>query len=99
MPFVFAFIAFNILDLDGSNLGSLTRCFEHSIVDAEVAASLRVEPSPERFEYYDDAQLMTANGSPDRARCDRAQLRALSRLEKARSHLYHVSLPRDSVPG
>jgi hypothetical protein len=26
-------------------------------------------------------------------------LRALSRLEKARTHLYHVSLPRDSVPG
>jgi hypothetical protein len=98
MPFVFAFIAFNILDLDGSNLGSLTRCFERSIVDLDVAASLRVEPSPERFEYYDDAQILT-NDSPGRARWKTVELRALSRLETASSHLYHVSLPRDSVPG
>jgi hypothetical protein len=99
MPFVFAFIAFNILDLDGSNLNSLTRSFERSILDADVAASLRVDPSPERFEYHDDAQILTANDFPDRARYRTIELRTLSRLEKARSHLYHVSLPRDSVPG
>jgi hypothetical protein len=99
MPFVFAFIAFNILDLDGSNLASLTRCFERSVVDADLAASSCLDPPPQRFEYFDDEQILTANDSPDRARCRTAQLRSLSRLEKARSHLYHVSLPRDAVPG
>ena len=99
MPFVLTFIAFNLLDLDGSNLASLTRCFDHFIVDAEVAASPRMDPLPERFEYLDQEQILTADDSPDRARCLTAQLRSLSRLEKARSHLYHVSLPRDSVPG
>jgi len=99
MPFVLTFIAFNLLDLDGSNLASLTRCFDHFIVDAEVAASPRMDLLPERFEYLDQEQILTADDSPDRARCLTAQLRSLSRLEKARSHLYHVSLPRDSVPG
>jgi hypothetical protein len=32
-------------------------------------------------------------------RCQTIELRALSRLEKARTHLYQVSLPRASVPG
>jgi hypothetical protein len=32
-------------------------------------------------------------------RYETIELRALSRLEKAKTHLYHVSLPRDSVPG
>ena len=98
-PFVFAFIAFNLLDLDGSNLLSLTRCFGHFVVDADVAASPRMDPLPERFEYFDEKQILTADDSPDRARCLTAQLRSLSRLENARIHLYHVSLPRDSVPG
>jgi len=42
MPFVFAFIAFNILDLDGSNLISFTRSFEHSMIDADIATAPRI---------------------------------------------------------
>ena len=99
MPFVFAFIAFNILDLDGSNLISFTRCFERSMIDADIAAAPRIEPLPERFEYFENKRILTATDSSDRARWHTSELRALSRLEKARTHLYHVSLPRDSVPG
>src|SRR5258705_10282235 len=99
MPFVFAFIAFNILDLDGSNLISFTRCFERSMIDADIAAAPRIDPLPERFEYFENKHVLIANDSPDQARWHTSELRALSRLEKARAHLYHVSLPRDSVPG
>ena len=100
MPFVFAFIAFNILDLDGSNLASLTKCFERFIIDAEPAAATRVDPLPERFDNFEnDHLLLTLDDSSDRAHYQTIELRALSRLEKARTHLYHVSLPRDSVPG
>ena len=99
-PFVFAFIAFNILDLDGSNLTSLTKCFDRFVVDAEIGAATRVDPLPERFEPFEnDHRLLTLDDSSDRVRYYTNELRALSRLEKARSHLYHVSLPRDSVPG
>ena len=100
MPFVIAFIAFNILDLDGSNLASLTRSFDRFVIDAEIGAATRVDPLPERFEPFDkDHRLLTLDNSSDRARYHTNELRALSRLEKARTHLYHVSLPRDSVPG
>ena len=99
MPFVFVFIAFNLLDLDGSNLASLTRCFDHFIVDADVAASPRIDPLPERFDYLETKRILVTPDSPDPVRCHLNELRSASRLEKARSHLYHVSLPRDSVPG
>ena len=100
MPFVFAFIAFNLLDLDGSNLASLTRFFDRFVTDAEVAGATRIDPLPERLEDLEnDRPLLTIGHSSDRARHERMELRALSRLEKARSHLYHVSLPRDAVPG
>ncbi len=99
MPFVFAFIAFNILDLDGSNLLALTRCARWSIVDADIGTSPRIDPLPERVQRFDNEQTLAPNHLPDQARWKIAALRALSRLEKARTHLYHVSLPRDSVPG
>jgi hypothetical protein len=99
MPFVFVFIAFNLLDLDGSNLASLTRCFDHFIVDADVAASPRIDPLPERFEHLANNDFQTTYHASVHARCHMSELRSPSRLEKARSHLYHVSLPRDSVPG
>jgi hypothetical protein len=99
MPFVFAFIAFNILDLDGSNLGSLSKCFDRLAIEGDIAASPRVDPFPERVEYLNSDRTFTPNDPPDYARFQTAEIRALSRLEKARNHLYHVSLPRDSVPG
>ena len=99
MPFVLAFIAFNVLDLDGSNLGSLSKCFDRLAIEGDVGASPRVDPLPERVEYFENEQIRTANDSRDRARWQLIELRALSRLEKARTHLYNVSLPRDSVPG
>jgi hypothetical protein len=99
MPFVFVFIAFNLLDLDGSNLASLKRCFDHFIVDADVAASPRIDPLPERFDYLDTKRILVTPDSPDPVRWHLSVLRSPSRLEKARSHLYRVSLPRDSVPG
>ncbi len=99
MPFVIAFIAFNLLDLDGSNLASLTRCFDHLIVDADLAGSPRIDPLPKRFAYLETERILVTPNSPDPVRCHMSELRSPSRLEKARSHLYHVSLPRDSVPG
>ena len=99
MPFVLAFIAFNILDLDGSNLASLTKCFDRWVIDADVGPSPRVDPLPERVEYLENDHLLNPADSPDQAHWKIVELRALSRLAIARTHLYHVSLPRDAVPG
>jgi hypothetical protein len=99
MPFVFAYIAFNVLDLDGSNLISLTRYFERSIIDCDIEVAPRLDPLLERTDYLEGDHILTPNNSPDQVRCNTTELRTLTRLEKARTHGYHVSLPRDSVPG
>src|SRR5437660_11818083 len=95
MPFVFAFIAFNILDLDGCNLASLSKCVDRWVIDVDLSASLRVDPLPQRLEFFEGHTQRILKNAPDQARWKVADIRALSRLEKARSHLYHVSLPRD----
>ena len=99
MPFVIAFIAFNILDLDGSNLASLTRSLDRFVIDAELGAATCIDPLPEEFDNFENDHPLTLDDSSDRVRYQTIELRARSRLEKARTHLYHVSLPRDSVPG
>ncbi len=99
MPFVFAFISFNLLDLDGSNLASFTRYFERSIIDGDVGTDARIDPLPERVECLGSEWISIPKDSRDFARFQGAELRVIARLEKARTHRYHVSLPRSSVPG
>src|SRR6266404_1927049 len=89
MPFVLAFIAFNILDLDGSNLGSLSKCFDRLAIEGDVGVTPRVDPLPERVESLNNDRILTPTDSRDQAHWEIAELRALSRLEKARTHLYH----------
>jgi len=99
MPFILAFIAFNLLDLDASDLAALTRCFDHFVVDADLTAPRGVDPLPENFDYPQTKAHQNFAESPRSDRCYMRELRSPSRLEKVRTHLYHVSLPRDSVPG
>ena len=94
-----AFIAFNVLDLDGSNLESLTKCFDRLAIEGVIGASPWVDPPPKRVEYLKNDRVLTPNDSPDQTRWQITERRAPSRLEKARTHRYHVSLPRDAVPG
>ena len=97
---MFAFIAFNILDLDGSNLELLTKCFDRlAIIEGAIGASPRVDPLPKCVEYLKSERVLTPNDSPDQACWQITERRAPSRLEIARTHRYHVSLPRDAVPG
>jgi len=96
MPFVFSFIAFNLLDLDGSNL---TKCFDRLIIDGDINAVPRFDPIPDRNECFKDARLLTSNVTLEDGQFRVVAARGPSRLEKARNHLYHVSLPRDAVPG
>ena len=94
-----AFIAFNILDLDSSNLEPLTKCFDRLAIEGPIGESPRVDPLPKRVEYLKNERVLTPIDSPDRACWQITERRAPSRLEIARTHRYHVSLPRDAVPG
>ena len=99
LPFVCTFISFNLLDLDGSNLESFTRYFERSIIDGDVGTDARFDPLPERVESLGSEWISIPKDSRDFARFQGAELHVIARLEKARTHRYHVSLPRSSVPG
>ena len=47
---MFAFVAFNLLDLDGSNFATLTQWFEHVTIVGVVGTEPPVDPRPERVE-------------------------------------------------
>src|SRR5438132_1210660 len=67
MRFMFAFIAFNILDLDGSNPELLTKCFDRlAIIEGAIGASPRLDPLPKR-EHLKNARVLTPTDPPDQA--------------------------------
>lgn len=96
MPFIFSFIAFNLLDLDGSNL---TKCFDRLIIEGDIGTVPRIDPTLDRIECFKADSALTPNLVLDDGQFRLIEARALSRLESARTHRYHVSLPRDAVPG
>jgi len=77
----------------------LYMCFDRSITDGDVETDTRVEPRLEREEFLWREWILTPKASSDFARFKGTELRIVAPLEKARTHLYHVSLPRDSMPG
>ena len=98
MPFVFAYIFFDVLDLDGSNLPSLTSRMERSAIVAELGTDENVESLPERVQPATSGDVPATERWHDDARFRFIKLLTLSPLEKARTHRYRVSLPRDAVP-
>ena len=98
-PFLIAFVAFNLLDLDCSNLPSLNHYGERYVLLAEPATEVQFKPLTERIEYLDTSLNLMSQRSRGLISSPNRAPRTPSFLEKARSHLYHVSLPRDSVPG
>ena len=54
-PFIFSFVAFNLLDLHGSNLTSLNRYAEPYILFGEQESEFRIKPLTERVQYLDNS--------------------------------------------
>lgn len=88
--FVFSYIAFDVLDLDGSNLTALERSMLAVIPsDVEIPYSPgRVEPAP-----WDNNLHSTNDESSPR----QAHLSVLTLASLARAHGYKVSLARNSL--
>ena len=80
MPFVFSFIAFNLLDLDGSNL---TKCFDRTIIDGDIGAVPQFDPIRDRNECFKNARLLTPNVTLNDELFHAVEAHALSRIEKA----------------
>jgi hypothetical protein len=97
MCFVFSYIAFDVLDLDGSNLSRIKTPAERGVIAAEVTPSVDLRYSPEPTVPLGDSHLLfpALTGKKNRQRETRAS--GFSLFISARSHGYHVGLPRDSV--
>ena len=98
MPFILAFIAFNILDLDGSDLISLSKNFEISIFVADVDATSRIDAFPEPLELPNSAQILAPGLSRNDALPHCAEISKFSLIGTARDHGYRVGLARHSLP-
>ena len=98
MPFILAFIAFNILDLDGSELISFNKNFEVSIFIGDVVdPTLRIDSFSLYYELPHAAQQL----APDRSRnsvLSHAQIPTFSLIRTARDHRYRIGLARHSLP-
>jgi hypothetical protein len=98
-PFILAFIAFNILDLDGSDLISLSKNFEISIFAGDVDVAPRIDPFRKPLERIDINRIVLAGRF---SRYDvqpyYAEISQSSPIGTARDHGYRVGLARHSLP-
>jgi hypothetical protein len=97
-PFILAFIVFNILDLDGSDLISLSKNFEISIVVGDVDPKPRTDPSSEALELPNAARILAPALSRNHALLHCAEILKFSLIGIARDHGYRVGLARHSLP-
>ena len=91
MCFVFSYIAFNVLDLDGSNLTALERSSMLAVMPSDVEipySPARVERAPR------NNNLLSTN---DESSPRQAHLSVLTPASLARAHGYKVSLARNSL--
>jgi len=98
MPFILAFIAFNILDLDGSNLISLSKNFELSIFAGDVDVTFRIDPFPTTPELLNTARILVPSLSRNDALGRWAEISQSTLICTARDHGYRVGLARHSLP-
>ena len=98
MPFILAFIAFNILDLDGSNLISLSKNFELSIFAGDVDVTFRIDPFPTTPELLNTARILVPSLSRNDALRRWVEISQSTLIRTARDHGYRVGLARHSLP-
>ena len=95
MCFVFSYIAFNVLDLDESNLRSFVRPLERSSVVAVIPSEVEIPHSSDRSEHAPrNNNLLSTN---DESSPRQAHLSVLTPFSLARAHGYKVSLARNSL--
>ncbi|HEY1267454.1 MAG TPA: hypothetical protein VGH16_09375 [Candidatus Binatia bacterium] len=96
--FVVAYVFFDVLDLDGSNLSSVLNPTEHAVISAETPAAVEAPHRLARANFWDVALI-----APDLpaiwTRPSSLDKLPLSPLISARARGYRVGLPRDAIPG
>ncbi len=99
MCFVFSYIAFDVLDLDGSNLPSFLATLERSSVVAEIRSEPDIPDSFDRIEHAWTTAAPVADEFTTYNRLLMTPVPEFSLLALARAHGFRVGLARDDLPG
>jgi hypothetical protein len=96
--FVFSYIAFDVLDLDGSNLPSFVTTLERNSMLAVIPSGVEIAYSSDRAEHAPTLAAMAADTFTEYARFQMTKLAKSSPLASARAHGYRIGLARDDLP-
>jgi hypothetical protein len=98
IAFVFSYIFFDVLDLDGSDFPRSRAPVERNVVVAEVSKEIKQAYFPDKTELWVDqlALVPAISGESVDVRLTRAL--TFSPLDSARTHGYRIALPRSSPP-
>jgi hypothetical protein len=97
MPFILCFIAFDILDLDRSDLIALSKNFEISSFVGDIDPTPRIDPFPEPLELPNTAEILAPDISVNHALLQFAEILKFSLIGTARDHGYRIGLARHSL--
>jgi hypothetical protein len=95
MCFVFSYLAFNVLDLDGSNLRSFVTPIEQSSIVAVIAPDVEIPYFSNQVEHVRTVAALVADVFTEYARFQTTRIAKSSLLANARAHGYRIGLARD----
>lgn len=96
--FVFSYIAFDVLDLDGSNLPSLVTTLERPSIVAVIPSEIEIPYSSDRVEHARTIAAAVADAFTAYARFQMTTAPESSLLASARAHGSRIGLARDDLP-
>ncbi len=96
--FVFSYIAFDVLDLDGSNLPRLFNPVQRSSIVAVMPSDAEIPYSTDRGEQASAIPALAADSSTEYTRFQMTRFVESSLFASPRAHGYRIGLARDDLP-
>jgi hypothetical protein len=98
IAFVFSYIFFDVLDLDGSDFPQPRAPVERNVVVAEVSKEIKQAYFPDKTELWVDRLALVPSISSESVDLRLTRALTFSPLDSARTHGYRIALPRSSPP-
>ena len=98
IAFVFSYIFFDVLDLDGSDFPRPRAPVEMNVVVAEVSKEIKQAYFPDKTELWVDRLALVPSISSESVDLRLTRALTFSPLDSARTHGYRIALPRSSPP-
>jgi hypothetical protein len=98
IAFVFSYIFFDVLDLDGSDFPRPRAPVERNVVVAEVSKEIKQAYFPDKTELWVDRLALVPAISSESVDLRLTRTLTVSPLDSTRTHGYPIALPRSSPP-